>query len=165
VPELTSVCPGCGVKLVTDKLDLAPGFNSSLACLELYYNLTVFTLSLQDREFIHQIAVDAYAAQHFGPKMKPVTITFALIGLYLVFERGYTGREAQLAHIKLGKTRREWPRFDVPLQKALLTVQDVLNSGEENYREFIIKWGKSVWEIWGEEDGKIAGLVNKYLKD
>jgi hypothetical protein len=163
VPELTSVCPGCGLELTSDNHELDSRYHATRACVDLYYELMVFSLSPQDYEFTHQILVDAYAAQHYGPEMKPITITFALIGLYLVFEQGYTGRQAQLAHIKLGKTHREWPRFDAPRQKAVFTVQDVLLGGEKNYRELIGKWGKSVWDIWEAEHEKVASLVNTYL--
>jgi hypothetical protein len=138
-------------------------FNASRACRELYYELTVYTLSLQEKEFIHQIAVDSYAAQHFGSGMKPITINFALVGLYLVFEKGYTGRQAQLAHIELGKKRREWPRFNAPAEKAPLTMLEVLQSGEPHFKEMIQKWGKAVWDTWKPEHQKVAALVKTYL--
>jgi hypothetical protein len=123
-----------------------------------------FSLSQREYNSLHQVVVDAYAAQHYGPDTKPIMITFALIGLYLVFEGGYTGREAQLAHIRLGKKRREWPRFTAPPLRAALTVKDVTESGEANYREMIFKWGKSVWEMWLVAHGEVAALVDKYLK-
>jgi len=140
-------------------------YNASRACVEMYFKLTVFTLSLRDTDFIHQVVVDAYTAQHSGPKMKPITTTFALIGLYLAFERGYTGREVQLAHMALGKKHREWPRFNAPPEKASLTVWDVhQGSKEENYVENIRTWGKSVWDMWQAEHARIGRLVGMYLK-
>ena len=134
--------PGCGLALESADGAMDKDFNASRACRELYYGLTVYTLSLQENEFIHQVAVDAYAAQHAGPKMKQITATFALVGLYLVFEKGYTGRQAQLAHIELGKNRVTWPRFNAPEGKAAMTVRDVLQSGEAHYKEMIIKVGE-----------------------
>src|SRR6478609_6580123 len=98
-------CPGCGVE--TPVADGA-------SCLGLYQDLSVQTLSDRDPTFPHQLAVDAYAAQHAGPASKPITTAFALIGLYLVCERGFTGREAQRAHMFLGRRRQEWPRFQPP---------------------------------------------------
>lgn len=56
-------------------------------------------LSHGDAFFIHQVAVDAYAAQHAGPASKTITIAFALIGLCLLLERGYTGKAVQRAHM------------------------------------------------------------------
>jgi hypothetical protein len=39
--------------------------------------------------------VDAYAAQHATPASKPITTAFALIGLFLFAERGFTGKQVQ----------------------------------------------------------------------
>ena len=161
---IKSVCPGCDAELVTDNPGLDGRYNASRACVGLFHELMVFTLTPQTYDFTHQILVDAYTAQHYRPDMKPVTITFALVGLYLVFERGYTGREAELAHMELGKKRRDWPRFSAPRAKAALTVQDVIRAGTENYREMIMKWGRSVWDVWSMEHGKVAGLVAGYFK-
>jgi hypothetical protein len=60
---------------------------------DLYHELTVYTLSHQDPSFIHQHAVDAFAAQTAGETTKPITLTFALVGLYLRSERQYSGRQ------------------------------------------------------------------------
>lgn len=158
------VCPGCGLALESASSGMDTAFNASRACRELYLT-TIYTLSLEREEyFIHQIVVDAYAAQHASSKMKPITVTFALIGLYLVFEKGYTGRQAQLAHMQLGKHRVAWPRFNAPEGKATLTVRDVLQSGEPNYQAMIKKWGKSVWDVWKPEHGRVAALIKTYLK-
>ena len=165
MPEITGICPGCGLALKSTNQDMDGRYNASQSCVALYLKLTVFTLSLQDTDFVHQLVVDTYAAQHSGPDMKPITITFALIGLYLAFERGYTGREVQQAHMALGKKHREWPRFNAPPGKASLTVGDVLQSGkEESYIENIRTWGKSVWYMWQAEHIKVAGLVEMCLK-
>lgn len=163
MPKITSVCPGCGLALKSANQDMDARYNASRGCYELYLT-TIYTLSLGEEYFIHQIVVDAYAAQHASPRMKPITVTFALVGLYLVFEKGYTGRQAQLAHMRLGKQRREWPRFNAPTERATLTVQDILQSGQENYKEMIKKWGKSVWDMWQVEHGRIGRLVEMYLK-
>jgi len=97
----TVECPGCGFKLESEIQGVDERFNASRACLDCYHQLIAFTLSLGDRYFIHQVAVDAYAAQHAGPGMKSITASFALIGLYLIFEHGYSGKEVQQAHMLL----------------------------------------------------------------
>jgi hypothetical protein len=159
-----SICPGCGLKLESIQQGLDERYNASKACWQLYLDLSVFTISLADTYFIHQIIVDAYGAQHSGPHVKPITTAFALIGLYLVFERGHTGKEAQLAHMELGKKRQEWPRFTPPTEQSLLTVRDVLLSPEEKRKDMIMKWGKSVWDLWKPEHKRVGDLIEKYLK-
>ena len=47
---------------------------------------------------------------------------FALIGLYLVNERGFTGRQAQRAAHVLGRRRQQWPRFLPPARVGDITV-------------------------------------------
>jgi hypothetical protein len=159
------VCPGCGVEIESDAEGLDAHYRASAACLGLYHELMAFTLSLRDKDFPHQVAVDTYAAQHCGPEMKPITISFALIGLYLVFEKGYTGRKVQLAHIQLGKLRKRWPRFDPPPSKAGITVRDVLRDIEpENYNGPFMGWGKAVWDTWTAEHTNIRMLIDMNLK-
>lgn len=60
-----------------------------------YEQLSYYTLSLQDNEFIHQHIVDAYAAQMANENTKPISLIFALVGLYLCIEKNYNGREIQ----------------------------------------------------------------------
>ena len=67
-----------------------------------------------DAFFIHQVAVDAYAAQHAGPASKPITVAFALIGLCLLLERGHTGKAVQRAHMRSPSRSKSWPSFDPP---------------------------------------------------
>ena len=159
-----SICPGCGLSTELRGLPLDEKYHASGECRALYDELSAFTFSLRDKEFIHQLGVDAYAAQHCGPKMKPITITFALIGLFLTFERGYTGREAQLAHIELGKKRRAWPWFAPPAEKGELTLLDVVPGlSDRNYKARLGAWGDAVWQSWSREHGAISALAAKYL--
>ena len=159
------ICPGCGLELESQDESLDKNYNASGACRHLYDELSAFTLSLGDKDFIHQTVADAYAAQHVKPDMKPITVAFALIGLYLAFERGYTGRQVQKAHMELGKIRRAWPHFVLPVKKSPVTVFDVLQGlTAENYREKINNWGESVWMVWVPEHKNIADLVKTYLK-
>lgn len=60
---------------------------------EAFNELSYYTLSHGDPAFIHQYIVDAYAAQHADEKSKPITVAFALIGLYLHIEKHYSGKQ------------------------------------------------------------------------
>jgi hypothetical protein len=68
-----SICPGCGLRLESDDQSLNDRYNASNACWQLYGKLSAFTLSLRDPDFIHQLMVDTYAAQHSGPNVKPIS--------------------------------------------------------------------------------------------
>jgi len=54
--------------------------------------LMAWTLSLREVGFIHQEVVDARAAQHETEVSTPISIVFALIGLYLHLEKGFSGQ-------------------------------------------------------------------------
>ena len=54
---------------------------------ETYDELAYYTLAHPDPTFIHQHIVDAYAAQTAKQDIRPITITFALVGLYLSVEK------------------------------------------------------------------------------
>jgi len=59
-------CPGCGVRLPVSEAQPDGRYNASAECLRLYGELTAYTLTRGDVEFIHQLAVDAYCAQHIA---------------------------------------------------------------------------------------------------
>src|SRR5690348_4591092 len=73
--------------------DTDPAFNDQ----EAYHELACYTLVHSDPAFIHQFIVDAYAAQHANAHSKPISVAFALAGLYLHLERGYSGRQVRTA--------------------------------------------------------------------
>jgi hypothetical protein len=143
------VCPGCGLRLPDQDLDPADRFNASGECLKLYFELTYWTLTQQDGRFIHQHAVDAYEAQHAGAGTRPITVAFGLIGLYFALEKGYTGRQVQLAHMEIGRTRRDWPLLEPPENPGKLTVSDVLGAGSDPEKEeMLMRWASAVWKSW-----------------
>jgi hypothetical protein len=110
--------------------------------------------------FIHQHVVDAYAAQYAEPNGKPVELTFALVGLYLFLEKGYTGRRVQLAHMQLAKTGNTWPRFALPEVRGSIKVEDVLQADPGTARdEMITAWCRSVWEAYRECHAPVKQLL------
>lgn len=76
-------CPGCGALYEPAGLPPPERQNTSGECLAAYHALTLRTLALGHAAFIHQHAVDAYAAQHAGGPSRPIGVYFALAGLYL----------------------------------------------------------------------------------
>ena len=131
---------------------------------EAFYTLSYDTLSRQDDYFIHQHIVDAFTAQTANKNTKPIAIAFALAGLYLFLEKGYTGREVQNMHAQMGKEKRIWPKFDLPQKRGEITVQDVLATQAEDARDDMIKkWCHSVWDAYGGSHKKVEDLLQHYL--
>ncbi|HML04233.1 MAG TPA: DUF5946 family protein [Methanobacterium sp.] len=133
---------------------------------EIFYELSCYTQTHPDPAFIHQYAVDAFAAQYANENTKPITLAFALIGLYLHLEKNFSGKEVQMAHVKLAKHRKQWPIFDLPEFRGNITINDVINAQEGTERDKIIdKWCVSVWNAYSKSHEKIADLVQTELYD
>jgi Family of unknown function (DUF5946) len=124
--------------------------------------VSAYTLTRGDAEFMHQHVVDAFGAQHVTPQSKPIGVAFALIGLFLHLERGYTGRQVQLAHMRLGRRRRPWPVFVPPAHAGHLTVIDVVRSPPGDVRDRAIEdWCRAVWDAWRDSHARVAALLSE----
>ena len=166
-----TVCPGCGVRLpVNADAPLDARYNASAECWQVYGELTAYTVAHGDwdggGQFIHQLAVDAYGAQHVRENARPIGPAFALIGLYLTCERGYTGRQVQHMHTLLAQRSKTWPRFSPPAHAGTLTVADVMRAPPGEARDATLRqWGRSVWEAWALEHERVRALFNRVMGD
>ena len=127
-----------------------------------YEELQVYTLSLGDPGFLHQILVDTWALRHAGEETRPMAVAFALASLYLHFERGFTGRAAQRVHMHLARRDREWPRFVLPEDRGRTTASQVLAApaGEERNRA-IEAWAAELWAAYRDSHQPIAELLEQ----
>jgi hypothetical protein len=129
---------------------------------ELYNELALYTLQLNDKEFIHQYVVDAFAAQTADENTKPIKIDFALAGLYLHNEKKYTGREVQLAHMELARRKEALPKLNLPKERGQITIKDVLQEPSGERRNAAInKWSESVWEAYKANQDKISQWISQ----
>jgi hypothetical protein len=130
---------------------------------EAYHSLCAYTLTHGDAAFIHQHVVDARAVQHANERSKPIGVTFALIGLYLHVEKGYTGREVQRAHMALGQNRRQWPTFALPADRGAMTARDVMAAAEGAERDAAIHaWCASIWKACNESRDQVTRLLREH---
>ena len=131
-----------------------------------YDELAAYTLTLGDAAFIHQHVVDVYAAQHATEATKPITVAFALIGLYLHVERGFTGRQVQRAHMMLARRSRSWPVFTLPATRGAMTAADVLAAPAGPARDRAISaWCPAVWTAYAEIAPDVAALARAHWLD
>ena len=130
--------------------------------LEAYHELCGYTLTHGDAAFIHQHVVDAHAAQCAGPGGKPIGLAFALAGLYLHVEKQFTGRQVQLAHMKLAKQKRAWQAFALPSHRGALTALDVMAAPPGPARDAAIDaWCRDVWEAFAETRPAVDALLRE----
>ena len=137
----------------------------ALSDQDAYYELACYTLAHPDPSFIHQYVVDAYAAQHADEHSKPISVAFALAGLYLHLERHYSGRAVQQAHMQLAKKKKPWPLFTLPTFRGAMTAADVMRAAAGIARdEAIDQWSALVWAAWSHSHEQVAGWVKGELK-
>jgi hypothetical protein len=135
----------------------------STAERDAYHELCAYTLTHGDLTFIHQHVVDAWAAQHATADSKPIGVTFALAGLYLHVERQLTGRQVQLAHIRMAKQKRAWPAFILPEGRGTMTAIDVMRAPEGEERDRAIhEWAESVWRACSMNRPTLVRLLAEY---
>jgi hypothetical protein len=119
---------------------------------DLYNELSYYSLAHQGSDFIHQNVVDAFTAQTANSDTKKIALFFALAGLYLTLEKGYTGRQVQLAHLKMANCKDLIPKLLVPDDKGSITIEHVLMATEGNQRDRAIKaWCASVWGAYSNQ--------------
>lgn len=128
---------------------------------ELYF----YTLGHPDRAlFIHQYCVDAYTAQSAVSDTRPIALVYALAGLYLFLDKGYTGLQVQQAHVQLSKHKDDLPRIPLPETRGETGPEQVLLAppGAERDRE-IGRWCASVWAAYAQAHSTIAAYCARRL--
>jgi hypothetical protein len=126
-----------------------------------YDELYVYTMGRP--AFILQHVVDANLAQMASAASKPIGVIFALAGLYLHLERGFSGAQVQRAHTMLAARKREWPAIQLPAHRGSITARDVLAAPAGAERDAAIdRWCQSVWNEYQDSRETIVGLLREY---
>jgi hypothetical protein len=128
-----------------------------------YHELSCYTLAHGHPSFIHQHVVDAFAAQEANEHTKPIGLTFALVGLYLHVEKGQTGRQVQLTHMKMARQKRQWPAFVLPRERGTITAVAVMRAAAGEARDKAIDaWCASVWDAFRGNRDVVVRLLAEY---
>jgi Family of unknown function (DUF5946) len=92
-------------------------------------------------------------------------LAFALVGLYLFVEKGYSGKEVQRFHTLMSKNKIEWPDFTLSSYNSeTVDIFTVLATKSEKGRvEMIEKWCVSVWNANMDNHENVKELVAFYL--
>jgi len=127
-----------------------------------YDELYVYTMGHGDPAFILQHVVDAFAAQTATKETKPITLTFALVGLYLHIEKHFSGRQVQRAHMRLGARKQQWPNLLLPGERGTMGPGDVMSAEAGPARDAAIDaWCRSVWTAFHANRGAIAAWLEE----
>ena len=126
--------------------------------------LSYYTLAHRDPRFIHQHLVDAYGAQHLRTSRSTIGAAFALAGLYLAVDRGFSGRQVQKMHVLMASRSKQWPRFVAPPGVGPMTVADVLavEAGPDR-DQALMEWCRTVWKAWAGDHERVRAMVDPFL--
>jgi Family of unknown function (DUF5946) len=169
----STTCPGCGLELPASGLTWDPRRNASPECWQLYGEMQGFELAHRElvRDY-HQLAVDAYAAQHASRDVSghtpPMGVAYALVGLHLALDRGVPGVEVRAAHQRMGKPDASWPRLPAPRSTGVVTVLDVAAAGAmvgsaAGHAHAVRAWAAVVWQAWASQHAAVAALADRLL--
>jgi hypothetical protein len=124
----------------------------------------VYVYTMERPGFILQHVVDAHAVQTADAASKPIGVVFGLVGLYLHVELGWTGRQVQEAHMRLGGRKRKWPQVSLPQERGSVTAVEVLAAAPGPDRDKAIDdWCRSVWEACSPGNRQqIVGMLREY---
>ena len=139
------------------------GSNKHVVVRDAYHGLQAYTLGHSDPAFIHQHIVDAWAAQQADEHTKPITLTFALVGLFLRVERQFTGRRIQQVHAQLARNKEPWPPFALPVDRGELTPVEVMKAAPGAERDRAIdEWCASVWAAYARHGELVTRLLQRH---
>jgi hypothetical protein len=157
-----SACPGCGLEL-PDSGDPGHAYlRASPACWALFGE--VLAREYLDPAYfaVHQLTVDAYAAQHPGTGEPRAIRSTALhlMTLCLFLERGRDPREGPKLHKRLVRSVREEP-LEVPAPIGTLTVATVREAAGPSEHEAAVRaWAADVWLAWAPHHPTVRGWLD-----
>ena len=123
-----------------------------------YDELYVYTMSRPN--FILQHVVDAKAAQTATVDSGAMGLVFALVGLYLHLEKGFTGSQVQRVHQTLSRQKQKWPSIDLPLERGRMTAAEVMRVPAGDERDVAIdRWCDEVWRAFHGARATIVQLL------
>lgn len=163
-----SVCPGCGLRMPRREGAVNTSYyNASPECWSVYTevlgaeygNAVLFGQ-------VHQLTVDAYAAQHPGGPHPDKSVDIHLCGLSLVLERGHRPPEVPPLLHRIADAGTDWPHWPPPVDLGTLTVFDVaLADSAEAHAALVRAWAGQVWSAWSAHHAEVRDLLSQSLSE
>lgn len=147
-----------------------PAVHASEACALVHGEVAGFQVDHPVMLRFHQLSADAYAAQHAGGATPLIRVGYALAGLWLSIEHGFSGEDVRAIHRRMGRPTAAWPSFASPVApQDWLTIVDVAEAGvrarsEAGHARAVSAWADSVWEIWNRASPGVDDAVERMLQ-
>lgn len=146
-----STCPGCGLTSLETTGPAPEEQLASAACWALYGQALARSYTDPGYRAVHQMIVDAYAAQHAGgtSRRQVQTVALCLMTLCLFIEHGTEPVQGPALHKQMVARRPDFTWLAPPDQHGLMTVADVLTAHDaEEHGRLVREWGHQVWQAW-----------------
>ena len=158
-------CPGCGLLMPkSDKVTYDGYFHCSPECWVIFEEVLA-TSAGNPAVYgpVHQLTIDAYAAQHAGGRHPDRSVVVHLAGLYVAFDLEIPFADVPLVLQRLAARVRTWPHLKPPEFPSPLTIIEVaLAEGSADHVTRAGTWAYSVWNSWVDHHGEIARLVSSH---
>ena len=148
-----------------------PAVRATEACALVHGEVAGFQADHPVMLRFHQLSADAYAAQHAGEGTPLIRVGYALAGLWLSIEHGFSGEDVRAVHRRMGRPTADWPAFGSPPAppRRWMTVVDVADVGvrarsEAGHARAVALWSESVWQAWCEETPGTDDAVEEMLR-
>lgn len=151
-------CPGCGMTAPATGGMLPAERGASAECWERYGELLARSYSIEAYRSVHQLAVDAYIAQHpAGMTRREIqTVALCLMTLCLFVENDVDPQEGSALHKRMVANRPRFRWLAPPPLHGLTTVIDVLSaSNAAEHERLVWTWGRDVWQAWAPHHSTI----------
>lgn len=107
---------------------------------------------------VHQLTVDAYAAQHPADQ-PPKSLLCHLVGLQAAIACGHDQTAAREALKAFVENRATFPMLAAPIDLGPLTVVDVADARTPQWHcDIVRRWASQVWLAWSDQHAAIAAL-------
>ena len=153
-----STCPGCGLVAPGTGAPPPAQHGASAACVERDGELLARSYADPTLRGVHQLLVDAYAAQHpAGTTRREVqTLALSLMTLCLVVEDGVDPARGPALHREMVAHRPAFARLAPPPLRGLMTVADVLAARDAAEHERLVRErGRQVWQAWAPHQAAV----------
>jgi hypothetical protein len=159
-------CSGCGARVKDLPGQPHKYIGANAGCWEVYGEILAKEYGeYRYPELTHRLTSDTYAVQHPGtPERRSIqSVNGHLVSLYLVLEKGLTGRQATDALGRVIKRAAEFTWLTPPSPNGTVTVLDVVKAKDlPEHERLVRKWAEDVWKAWRGHHARIRELVAKY---
>ena len=160
-------CPGCRALLPVETGPTHPYMRSSPGCWARYGEVLAREFGDPAYFALHQMTVDAYAAQHPGVAERRAiqSVGLHLMTLCMVIEHGSDPHAGPKLHRRMvTRPTSEW--LDPPPMDGGLTIVDVLPAQSPSEHERLVRaWADDVWEAWAPHHETVRGWIRLSLAD